>query len=93
MSNFRKLERILENPFYKLQDTESVQKSYPINKQSMSFVSNQTKCQFCSNSHKTLNCPNFLELNVNKRTKEIKKLKFCLNCFHHGHKYLLQVWW
>lgn len=54
-------------------------------KQTKSFVSTQIKCQFCHNSHKIVNCSEFLKLNIKQRGEEVKRLKLCLNCLHSGH--------
>ncbi|XP_071052868.1 uncharacterized protein [Onthophagus taurus] len=43
------------------------------------------KCVLCKAEHNLQHCPEFLQLNIQKRIEQVKKLKLCTNCLRLGH--------
>lgn len=52
---------------------------------SRSFVATGQSCCYCKKEHFIQNCPDFVNLSVNERIQEAKKLRLCLNCLRAGH--------
>ena len=54
-------------------------------KRSNCFVATTTKCLFCENSHKTLDCQQFKEWSPEERHDAAVKSSLCLNCLRPDH--------
>ncbi|KAJ8910202.1 hypothetical protein NQ315_014373 [Exocentrus adspersus] len=48
-------------------------------------VNNNVSCVICGQEHTVYNCHKFLQLDVNARYQEVKKLKLCINCLRSNH--------
>ncbi|XP_036141015.1 uncharacterized protein LOC118644996 [Monomorium pharaonis] len=49
------------------------------------LASNLAKCLFCKGSHNIYSCKDLLNLSVDKRLTQVKKLKLCTNCLRSNH--------
>lgn len=45
----------------------------------------EQRCIFCEQCHIIYNCPKFLNLSVQNRIGEVKKLRLCFNCLRNNH--------
>ncbi|KAJ8979780.1 hypothetical protein NQ317_007688 [Molorchus minor] len=50
-----------------------------------SFVTSKACCTFCKGEHYIQDCAEFLQLDVNDRIENVKKLRLCINCLRTGH--------
>jgi hypothetical protein len=51
----------------------------------MSVEQSNMKCYLCSESHRLMDCPKFLKMEVTARFKFVKEKRLCFNCFSKSH--------
>lgn len=78
--------KVLETMHFKSPHTSAPYKR-PIAK-SLSYVSsasNQISCPLCSNTHHIYNCNKFVNMPVNRKFQEVRRMHLCTNCLRSGH--------